>query len=52
MCCEGWSYPYEDLNGECPDCGNHTVDGEAQYGCYYARIVCETCNDRPCEESC
>ena len=52
MCCEGWSYPDSAVNGECPDCGCPTVDGEAQYGCAYSPVICETCGDAPCDESC
>lgn len=29
-----------------------TIDGSAPYGCYYSPVVCETCGDRPCDESC
>lgn len=53
MCCDGW-YPEEgeEVNGVCPDCGGDTIDGSAPYGCYYSPVVCETCGDRPCDESC
>ena len=50
MCSDG-----KDLgcpNGECPDCGAETTDGEATYGCYYSPVVCDTCEHRPCDQSC
>lgn len=50
MCADGWDSGKPD--GVCPDCGEPTVDGEAAYGCYYSPIICETCGNAPCDESC
>lgn len=34
MCCVPTNdFSYEDINGECPDCGADTVDGEAIDSC-------------------
>ncbi len=52
MCCEGWQYPDAEVDGECPDCGMPTVDGEAQYGCDHSPLNCSTCGSRLCDESC
>lgn len=52
MCCEGWYTPEVEINAECPDCGEPTVDGEAPNGCHYSPVVCETCGSRPCDGSC
>jgi ribosomal protein S27E len=53
MCCDGWGLePGEEVNGECPDCGEETVDGGAAYGCNYSPILCETCGAAPCDLSC
>ncbi len=55
MCCSRWNIPedfHTPVNGECPDCGEPTVDGEAAYGCTYSPKVCETCGARPCDGSC
>lgn len=52
MCCEGWYAEEEDIDGECPDCGEPTVGDEAAYGCPYSPVSCETCGARPCDGSC
>ena len=52
MCCDGWSYYKEEINGECPDCGAETVDGHAADGCNYSPVTCETCKSAPCDQSC
>lgn len=53
MCCDGWSpEPGEEIDGECPDCGEDTVDGFAAYGCNYSPKECETCGSSPCDQSC
>lgn len=52
MCSEGWYHSDSEVNGECPDCGQPTVNGESQYGCYYSEVECETCGSRPCNGSC
>ena len=51
-CCDGWHYEDNEINGECPECGNPTVDGQAQSGCYWSSVVCKTCGDAPCDLSC
>jgi ribosomal protein S27E len=33
----------EKPNGECPDCGVQTLDGQAVDGCSYSPVECETC---------
>lgn len=50
MCCDDWDLGTP--NGECPDCGEDTVDGEAAYGCGYSPVVCDTCESAPCDGSC
>lgn len=50
MCCDGWNEG--EPNGECPDCGEPTVDGFAAVGCNYSPVICETCGARPCDDSC
>lgn len=52
MCADGWYYSNSQVNGECPDCGIPTVDGEAQSGCHYSSVDCKTCGSAPCDESC
>ena len=54
MCCDGWNYKDEDVDGECPECGMPTVEGEAQYGCgcNWSPVTCETCGYAPCDGSC
>jgi ribosomal protein S27E len=51
MCCDGWN-DTNAVNGECPDCGMPTVDGDAAYGCSYSPIDCETCGSALCDDSC
>ena len=51
-CCEGWSSAPDEIDGECPDCGESTVEGLAAEGCDWSPVVCETCGSRPCDESC
>jgi hypothetical protein len=44
---------YGEPNGECPDCGSPTVDGESIFICGYSRDEpCETCGCAGCDESC
>ena len=50
MCCSQWDEGKPD--GECPDCGEPTVDGLAAKGCDYSPVCCTTCGDRPCDGSC
>lgn len=52
MCYDGWETPEKEINGECPDCGEPTVDGDAARGCNYSPYTCRTCGARPCDDSC
>jgi hypothetical protein len=52
MCCANTDYKLKDINGECPDCGEPTVDGNAYDRCDYSPEVCKTCGWAPCDESC
>jgi hypothetical protein len=52
MCCDPNDYKEEEINGECPDCGMDTVDGDAYDKCGYSPVECETCDWRPCDQSC
>ena len=52
MCCDGWEYDEEQINGVCPDCGIDTVDGHAFTGCNYSSVDCETCGSAICDDSC
>lgn len=54
MCCEGWDLGKdgETPDGERPDCGEPTVDGQAVRGCCWSPVVCETCGSSPCDGSC
>ena len=50
MCADGWDYG--EPNGECPHCGEPTVDGVAATGCLHSPVTCETCGAAPCDGSC
>ncbi len=52
MCCDGWNYGRENINGECPECGMETVDGVAWCGCAWSECICDLCGDSPCDGSC
>jgi hypothetical protein len=52
MCCSPSGYRKEEINGECPDCGEPTVDGDAYESCSYSRLECKECGWRPCDLSC
>lgn len=52
MCCESNGYTREQIDGECPECGEPTVDGDAFESCGYSPLQCKTCNSRPCDGSC
>jgi hypothetical protein len=52
MCSDGWYHGEDLIDGECPDCGKPTVDGEAAEGCNWSPVQCETCGDSPCNDSC
>jgi len=51
-CCEPQGYEADEINGECPDCGAETVDGDAADKCGYSPVECTTCNSAPCDQSC
>jgi len=51
-CCEPSGYIESQINGECPDCGMPTVDGDAFYYCHYSPTECTTCGWKPCDLSC
>ena len=53
-CCDPFEN-YEDkneVNGECPDCGTPTVNGQAAYGCAWSPVDCDTCGHKKCDFSC
>ena len=52
MCCSNTYYTKEEINGECPACGEPTVDGEAYDACTYSPVCCDVCGCAPCDESC
>ena len=52
MCCENTHYKESDINGECPVCGEPTVDGKAYDICAWSPVVCEECGYSPCDGSC
>jgi hypothetical protein len=56
-CCDGWNNYPKDLGESkirsCPDCGEDVDDdGYAMSGCNYSSVLCETCGDAPCDQSC
>jgi hypothetical protein len=52
MCCAPSGYKKHEIDGECPDCGEPTVDGEAYESCAWSPVGCETCGYAPCDGSC
>lgn len=52
MCCDRSDYDEDEIDGECPDCGNETVEGDAYERCGYSPIKCNTCGYAPCDQSC
>jgi len=42
----------DEPNGECPECGELTIDGVAIDQCSYSPILCDTCGYAPCDGSC
>lgn len=52
MCCEPSGWKEEDIDGECPECGMSTCDGEAFDVCGYSPVECEVCGSAPCDLSC
>lgn len=39
-------------DGVCPECEAETIDGIAIKNCFYSPIICEVCQDAPCDGSC
>ena len=52
MCCSNTDYTRDEINGECQDCGEPTVDGNAYDCCDYSPEICKTCGWSPCDGSC
>lgn len=53
MCAEpGNNYDFNDINGECRECGADTVDGDAFDRCMYSDEECAACGSAPCDGSC
>jgi hypothetical protein len=52
MCCEPSGYSEDEIDGECPSCGQPTVDGDAYEQCYYSDVLCEVCGWSPCNGGC
>ena len=52
MCNEPSGYFKIEINGNCPDCNQPTIDGDAFEQCAYSTIKCETCGWAPCDGSC
>ena len=52
MCCDNTGYKEKEIDGECSNCGEPTVGGDAYDQCYYSPVECETCNFAPCDGSC
>ena len=53
MCSDGWHLEKGEVaDGVCPDCGGDKLDGYATEGCHYSPVICKTCGDAPCDDSC
>ncbi len=52
MCMDGSGYWVEDVDGECPVCGEPTVGGDAVERCQWSPVVCSYCGHAPCDGSC
>ena len=52
MCCCGTEYNLKEVDGECPECGELTVDGDAYESCAYSPTECDECGWAPCDGSC
>jgi len=52
MCCEPTGYNENEINGNCPECGVPTVDGDAYEQCAYSMVECNLCGYAPCDQSC
>jgi hypothetical protein len=51
MCCESDGETGKP-NGECPACGEPTVDGRSKEICHYSSTDCELCEKAYCDGSC
>ena len=51
-CCDSWGSYESEVNGECPECGTPTVDGQAAYGCNWSPVSCECCGRAVCDDAC
>ena len=52
MCCSASGYSESEINGECSDCKEPTIDGDAYYNCSYSSTECKTCGTSYCDQSC
>lgn len=52
MCYTPSGYKVSEINGECEECGEPTIDGDAYECCAYSLVECETCGWQPCNQSC
>ena len=52
MCCDNIGNWEEKPNGECPDCGEPTVDGYTTMKCAWSSTECETCEHASCDGAC
>jgi len=53
MCCAAKEWPIDlSPDGECPECGAETYEGEAWYVCAYSPSECDLCGWAPCDSSC
>ena len=43
---------FEDIDGQCETCGNHTVKGEAYVSCAWGEKPCEECGYQECNDGC
>lgn len=53
-CCDGFPARPEDATGICPSCGERVDDegNSVEEGCAWSPVVCKTCGDCPCDQSC
>jgi hypothetical protein len=54
ICCADWITDDDKYDHDCPDCGG-PVNKEGQCiesRCEYSSILCETCDNQPCDQSC
>ena len=52
MSCCGSFELEEKPDGECPECGMDTFEGQSTEGCSYSPTECEKCGYSPCDGSC